>query len=162
LVVGGSFDAMMLADQDKLDAEAAKSAPPPSSGSSATAGFRNPSLHISSFPPGSGGGSGFRVDPSQLNNVSGAMGSDANSLQNSVSTLNGNGSNAGLIAAGWATTDNLAVNASNAYVAITGLTQKLQQAYEDVRANLHRSAQNYSDADDASASAANQVGNEAG
>jgi hypothetical protein len=163
LVVGGTFDAIMLADQEKLDAEAAKSAAPQSGGaSSATAGLQDPSVHVTAFPSRAGGGSGFRVDPAQLNTVSSAMGSDANTLEGGVSTLNGNGSNAGLIAAGWATTDNLAVNATNAYIAIAGLTQKLQQAYEDVRSNLHRSAQNYSDADSDSATAANHVGNETG
>jgi hypothetical protein len=163
LVVGGTFDAMMLADQEKLDAEAAKNAATQSGGtSSATAGPSDPAVHVSAFPPSAGGGSGFRVDPTQLNTVSTAMGSDANTLEDGVSTLNGSGSNAGLIAAGWTTSDNLAVNATNAYIAIAGLTQKLQAAYEDVRSNLHRSAQNYSDADSASATAANHIGDEAG
>jgi hypothetical protein len=162
LVVGGTFDAIMLADQDKLDAEAAQSAAPQgSSTSSATAGLSDPTVHVTAFPSSAGGGSGFRVDPSQLNTVSTAMGSDASTLESGVSTLNNSGSNAGLIAAGWSTSDNLAVNATNAYIAIAGLTEKLQEAYENIRSNLHRSAQNYADADDDSASAAAHVGDEA-
>lgn len=159
--MGGSFDAMMLSHQDALDQAAAKNAAPQSGTSPAAAGFRAPSLHISAFPGHAGAGGGFHVDSDQLKNVAGQMGQDANALQGGLSTLNGEGPLAQLVAAGWETSDNLGANTGAAWDAISSFMQDLQNVYDQMTGNLHKTAANYADANSASATAANYVNTEA-
>jgi hypothetical protein len=62
---------------------------------------------------------------------------------------------------GWDTADAFGSNALNAYEAITQFMQALNAAYDLVATNVGRAAQNYTDADATTQSAASTVGSEA-
>jgi uncharacterized protein YukE len=161
--MGGYGDAIILADQDKLDQEAAQNAATAQAGPShvAVSGFKKPSLSIKGFPTHATGGSGFSVDASQVKTVATKMGGDVNTLNSGLNQLDGEGPMAQLIAAGWDTSNALGANAGNAWNAISTFMQDLHNTYNQMTNTMHKTASNYAEADDASATAVTNVGNQA-
>jgi hypothetical protein len=163
-VVGGYSDYLIMAQQNALD-QAATNAAVRQDGDvhlPSVPKFRSPQVSIKGFPSAKGGGGGFHVEPTQLTSVSSAMGSDVNSLGDGLSQLNGAGPMGQLIAAGWDTSNDLGANAGFAYDAISTFMQDLQNTYHSMAGALRKTAENYTESDSASASAANGVASEAG
>jgi uncharacterized protein YukE len=157
--MGAIADVMALDDQEKLDQQAT-AANAGQSDPVKTDGFHMPKLPASAFPKGLAASGQFHVDPDQLNTVKGQMVSDLGRLQSALSQLVSNGA-FGSAVGGWATADAFGSNALNAYEAITQFMQALNAAYDLVAGNVGKAAQNYSDADATSASAASKIGSEA-
>jgi hypothetical protein len=157
--MGAIADVIALEDQEKLDQQAAQ----------ANAVPRDPvkvdGLHVAkwsgpAFPKGLKASGDFRVVPDQLNAVRSQMVKDLSRLQATLSVLTSYGS-FGSAVGGWDTADGFGSNVLNAYEAITQFMQALNGAYDLVASNVGRAAQNYSDADATTASAASRVGSEA-
>ena len=162
--MGAIADVMMMEDQDRLDQQAAQASAPtgtPHGPIVATDDFRMPPLPTSNFPKGLNAGGQFSVYPDQLTAVKGQMvGGELGELTQSLSQLLSNGA-FGAAIGGWDTADAFGSNAENAYQAITQFMQALNTAYELVASSVGKAAQNYSDADATTASAASQVSSEA-
>jgi uncharacterized protein YukE len=163
--MGAIADVMMLEDQDKLDREATQASTQkgtPDVLAAKADAFRMPSLPQSTFPKGLKAGGQFSVYPDQLTAVRGAMvgGSELGELVSTLSNLISNGA-FGSAVGGWDTAGAFGSNAENAYQAITQFMQALNNAYEMVATSVGKAAQNYSDADATTASAASRVSSEA-
>lgn len=163
--MGAIADVMMLEDQDKLDrqaqeASAQKSTPdkPVVKGDD----FRMPPLPESVFPKNLDADGQFSVYPDQLTAVKGQMvgANELGALTNTLSNLISNGAFGGAVG-GWDTAGAFGSNAENAYQAITQFMQALNKAYDMVASSVGKAAQNYSDADATTASAASRVSSEA-
>ncbi len=157
--MGAIADVIALEDQEKLDQQAAAASAPPRDPVK-TEGFHMPNLPASAFPRGLKASGQFRVDPDQLTSVKNQMVSDLGRLKSALSQLTSYGA-FGAAIGGWDTADGFGSNALNAYEAITQFMQALNSAYDQVASNVGRAAQNYSDADATTASAAGRVGSEA-
>jgi uncharacterized protein YukE len=157
--MGAIADVMALEDQEKLDQEAAAARAVPRD-PVRTNGFHKANPPESVFPKGLKATGQFRVNPDQLNSVKKQMLADLNRLQSSLAQLTNNGSNGELVC-GWETALAFGSNAYNAYQAITQFMQALNSAYDLVASNVGWAAQNYSDADATTASAASRVASEA-
>jgi hypothetical protein len=163
--MGAFGDVLMLEDQDKLDlqAEQASAQKGTPDGPVAKADdFHMPPLPESTFPKGLNAGGQFSVYPDQLTAVRSAMvgGKELGALTNALANLINYGAfGAGI--GGWDTAGAFGSNAENAYQAITQFMQALNNAYDMVATSVGRAAQNYSDADETTASAASRVGSEA-
>lgn len=163
--MGAIADVMMLEDQDKLDLQAEQASAQkgtPDGPEVKADDFRMPPLPESTFPKGLKAGGQFSVYPDQLTAIRGAMvgGGELGELTNSLANLISYGAfGAGI--GGWDTAGAFGSNAENAYQAITQFMQALNNAYEMVASSVGKAAQNYSDADATTASAASRVGSEA-
>jgi uncharacterized protein YukE len=163
--MGAIADVMMLEDQDKLDRQAAQASAQkgtPDGPVVTTDDFRMPPLPESTFPKGLNAGGQFSVYPDQLTAVRSAMvgGSELGELTNALANLINNGA-FGTAVGGWDTAGAFGSNAENAYQAITQFMQALNEAYDMEATSVGKAAQNYSDADATTASAASAVGSEA-
>ena len=125
-----------------------------------TDGLHMPKLPASAFPKGLKASGEFHVSPDQLNSVKAQMVSDLAKLTNALSQVSSYGAFGSAIG-GWDTADGLGSNALNAYEGLTQFIQALNTAYDMVAGNVGKAAQNYSDADATTASAASRVGSEA-
>jgi uncharacterized protein YukE len=157
--MGAIADVMALEDQDKLDQQAAAANARPVSPVKVDA-FHKGKLPTSVFPKGLKADGQFRVVPDQLNSVKAQMAKDLGRLQSTLSQLVSYGA-FGSAVGGWETADCFGSNALNAYEAITQFMQALNSAYDLVASNVGKAAQNYSDADATTASAASRVGTDA-
>jgi uncharacterized protein YukE len=157
--MGAIADVMALEDQEKLDRQAAAAAAPPKDPVKVD-GFHMPKMPASAFPKGLKAGGEFRVNPDQLTSVKSQMLGDLPSLINTLSQLTSYGAMGSAIG-GWETADGFGSNALNAYEALTQFIQALNSAYDMVATNVGKAALNYTDADDATQSAASKVGAEA-
>ena len=170
--MGGYFDALMLAQQDRLDQEAAQAKQDASvrahdkASIAPVPAYREHGLGLHSFPNmgGAGGGAaggGFAVYSDQVASVASSMGTtDVNTIEDGQTKLN-NGGPFGLIStAGWMTADNLASNFGIAYQAVSTYMQDLLNVYHQTVTALRKNAANYDDADSTSAADANRVGGE--
>jgi hypothetical protein len=157
--MGAIADVMMLEDQEKLDQQAAAASAAPKD-PVRTDGFLKPKLPASAFPKGMKGSGRFHVDPDQLKSIKAQMVTDLGRLQAALSGVSSYGA-FGSAVGGWETADAFGSNALNAYEAITQFMQALSSAYDLVANNVGRAAQNYTDADDTTQSAAGTVGSEA-
>jgi uncharacterized protein YukE len=158
--MGAIADVMALEDQQKLDQEAAAAASAPPKDPVKTGGFHKPNLPTSTFPKGLKAGGEFHVDPDQLHSVKSQMTGDLGRLTSALSQVVSYGAFGSAIG-GWDTADAFGSNALNAYEAITQFMQALATAYDLVAGNVGKAAQNYTDADDTTQSAASTVGSEA-
>jgi hypothetical protein len=160
-----STDAM-LGDQDRLDQQAAQASAQrdrPAGPVAAADDFHMSQMPQSVFPKGLNADGQFGVYPEQLAAVKGQMvgGTELGQLTSTLAQLiSYGGFGAGI--GGWDTADGFGSNADNAYEGITQFMQALNSAYDMVATSVGKAAQNYSDADDATASAANSIGSEAG
>jgi uncharacterized protein YukE len=155
----------MLEDQEKLDQQAAQASAPtgaPGGPVVVTDDFHMPPLPQSAFPKGLDAGGEFSVYPDQLTAVKGQMvgGSELGQLTKSLANLISNGA-FGAAIGGWDTAEAFGSNAENAYQGITQFMQALNKAYDLVASSVGKAAQNYSDADATTASAASRVSSEA-
>jgi len=157
--MGAIADVMALEQQEKLDQEAA-AASAPLKDSVKVEGLHMPKTSSSAFPKGLKAGGEFRVDPDQLTSVKAQMVSDLTGLADALSKLTSYGAFGSAIG-GWDTADGFGSNALNAYEALTQFMQALNSAYDMVATNVGKAAQNYSDADATTQSAASRVGAEA-
>jgi hypothetical protein len=157
--MGAIADVMALEQQEKLDQEAA-AAGAPLKDSVKVEGLHMPKMPASAFPKGLKAGGEFRVDPDQLTSVKAQMVSDLAGLADALSQLTSYGAFGSAIG-GWDTADGFGSNALNAYEALTQFMQALNSAYDMVATNVGKAAQNYSDADATTQSAASRVGAEA-
>jgi uncharacterized protein YukE len=87
-------------------------------------------------------------------------GGELGELTNALNNLINNGA-FGTAVGGWDTAGAFGSNAENAYQAITQFMQDLNKAYDMVATSVGKAAQNYSDADATTASAASRIGSEA-
>jgi hypothetical protein len=163
--MGAIGDVMMLEDQDKLDRQATEASAQkgtPDGPVVKADDFRMPPLPESTFPKGLNAGGQFSVYPGQLTAVRGSMvgGSELGVLTSALNNLISNGA-FGTAVGGWDTAGAFGSNAENAYQAITQFMQALNQAYDMVATAVGKAAQNYSDADATTASAASAVSSEA-
>jgi hypothetical protein len=163
--VGAIADVMMLEDQDKLDREATQASAQKSGPGGPVVlvdDFHIGAVPQSAFPKGLNADGQFSVYPDQLTAVKGQMvgGSELGQLIKSLANLISNGA-FGATIGGWDTADGFGSNAENAYQGITQFMQALNNAYDMVASAVGKAAQNYSDADDTTASAASQVSSEA-
>jgi hypothetical protein len=163
--MGAIADVMMMEDQDRLDQQAAQASgqkATPGGPVAAVADFHMGAMPQSAFPKGLDAGGEFSVSPDQLTSVKGQMvgGSELGQLIKSLSNLISNGA-FGAAIGGWDTADGFGSNAENAYQGITQFMQALNKAYDLVASSVGKAAQNYSDADATTASAASQVSSEA-
>jgi uncharacterized protein YukE len=156
--MGAIADVMALEDQDKLDRQAAAANAKPIS-PVRVEGFHKAKTPTSTFPKGLKADGQFRVVPDELNSVKAKMLKDLNRLQGALTQLTNEGAMGSAIG-GWDTADAFGSNTLNAYEAITQFMQALNSAYDMVAGNVGRAAQNYSDADATTASAASQIGTE--
>lgn len=157
--MGAIADVMALEDQEKLDQQAAAAKAVPKNPVKVD-GFVKPKTSASAFPKGLKAGGEFRVNPDQLTSVRSQMAGDLRGMIEALSYLSGEGAMGSAIG-GWDTADGLGSNALNAYEGLTQFIQALNTAYEMVAGNVGKAAQNYSDADATTASAASRVGSEA-
>jgi uncharacterized protein YukE len=162
--MGAIADVMMLEDQEKLDLEATQASAQkgtPDGPVVTTEDFRMPPLPESTFPKGLNANGEFSVYPDQLTAVKGQMvgGSELGQLMKALNNLISNGA-FGAAIGGWDTAEAFGSNAENAYQAITQFMQALNNAYDMVASSVGKAAQNYSDADATTASAASRVGSE--
>jgi uncharacterized protein YukE len=146
--MGAIADVMALEDQEKLDQQAAAAKAVP----------KDP-VKVD-FPKGLKASGEFRVNPDQLTSVRSQMAGDLRGMIEALSYLTGEGAMGSAIG-GWDTADGFGSNALNAYEGLTQFIQALNTAYEMVAGNVGKAAQNYSDADATTASAASRVGSEA-
>jgi uncharacterized protein YukE len=163
--MGAIADVMAMEDQDRLDQQAAQASAQnaaPDRPVAAVADFHMGSMPQSTFPKGLNAGGQFSVSPDQLTAVKGQMvgGSELGQLISSLSNLISNGA-FGAAIGGWDTADAFGSNAENAYQGITQFMQALNKAYDLVASGVGKAAQNYSDADATTASAASQISSEA-
>jgi uncharacterized protein YukE len=152
-------DVMALEDQEKLDQQAATASAVPHDPVRAQ-GFHKPKMPTSAFPKGLKASGEFHVAPHQLHSVKSQMVSDLGRLKSALSDVISYGAFGSAIG-GWDTADAFGSNALNAYEAITQFMQALNTAYDMVATNVGKAAQNYTDADDTTQSAASTVGSEA-
>jgi uncharacterized protein YukE len=157
--MGAIADVMALEDQEKLDQQAAAASAVPKNPVKVD-GFVKPKTSASAFPKGLKASGEFRVNPDQLTSVGQKMAGDLKGMIDALSTLTGNGAMGSAIG-GWDTADGFGSNALNAYEGLTQFIQALNSAYDMVAGNVGKAAQNYSDADATTASAASKVGAEA-
>jgi uncharacterized protein YukE len=157
--MGAIADVMALEDQEKLDQQAAAANAVPKDPVKVD-GLVMPKGSASDFPKGLKAGGEFSVNPDQLTSVKSAMGQDLKGMVDAVSNLISYGAMGSAIG-GWDTADGFGSNALNAYEALTQFMQALNTAYDTVAGNVGKAAQNYSDADATTASAASRVGSEA-
>ena len=157
--MGAIADVMALEDQEKLDQQAAAASTPPKDPVKVD-GLHMPKMPASAFPKGLKASGEFRVSPDQLTSVKSQMVSDLGGLINTLSQLTSYGAFGSAIG-GWETADGFGSNALNAYEALTQFIQALNSAYDMVATNVGKAALNYTDADDATQSAARRVGAEA-
>jgi uncharacterized protein YukE len=158
--MGGSYDARMLEQQNKLDAQqAARNAALYNPDGSAKADdYRPPRLPESSFP-GLVGGTELTVNRDGLNQVAAAMQSDLDLLQQTLQQFDGSGWGGEMID-GWPTATAFGSNAGNAYDGISTFYGELNTAYDMVIDNVQQTARNYADAESATEGAARGVGGE--
>ena len=154
--MGAIADVMALEDQEKLDQQAAAASAVPRDPVK-TDGFHMPKMPASAFPKGLKAGGEFHVAPDQLHSVKAQMVGDLGRLTSALSQVISYGAFGSAIG-GWDTADAFG---SNAYEAITQFMQALNTAYDMVATNVGKAAQNYTDADDTTQSAASTVGSEA-
>jgi uncharacterized protein YukE len=111
------------------------------------------------FP--SSAGKGFSVDSDKLRKLASSMDRDLSQLQAMLTKLKADGDPGTAGGEGWGTAGSFGGNAGQAHQGIIGLYQKLNEAYDLVISNIQKTAKYYSDADSATASAAQNVGREA-
>lgn len=159
--MGGYFDSLMMDQQNKLDqAAAAASAIPKDDGAKfpSTPAFHSPaSLHMQAFTA-KGGGEGFSVEPSQLQNVASTMGStDTSTLAAGQVVLNSGGPMGQIATGGFEAGDGLATNFGLAFQGVSTYLQQLMDVYQETVAALHKTVANYTGAESDNVAAANSV-----
>jgi hypothetical protein len=160
--MGAIGDVMALEDQEKLDqaAAAARAKEYNPDGTLKADNYHAPALAHSTFPASlTHGGGKFHVDRGQLVTVANNMKTDLASLVSALQELY-NGGAGGATLGGWETADGLGNNAGSAFYGISTFLSDLNQVYDTVIGNLHQTANNYGDADSATATAAGKVGSE--
>jgi uncharacterized protein YukE len=161
-MMGGSFDAKMLQDQQKIDQQAAaqnaQTYNPDGSGKAND--YHPPAMPQSTFPPTLTAGSDFKVNRDELTQVASQMGKDLASLNAALQTL-GNGGAGGSTVGGWETADGFGNNSGQAWWGIYSFVQELNGVYDQVIGYLHQTAANYNDAEQTTAAAASNVGADA-
>lgn len=156
--MGGAGDARILQQQaQEQAAQNAKTYNP--DGSAKANDYRPPALPASSFPELTGGNGHFEVHTDRLRQVATQMGGELDRLYSSVMDIYNNGYG-GAELTGWSTADQFAANAGSAYDGISQFHSDLNNAYQLVIGNLHKTAVNYADAESASSSAARTVGSD--
>ena len=159
--MSGVGDALELAQQEKLDQQAANNARQYNADGSAKANdFRAPKIPQSAFPASLDASGQLRVNRDQLVAVKNQMGPELARLQAAWQQLSSTGAFGGAIG-GWATSDAFGGNATNAYEGITQFLQALNAAYDMVIGVLGKTAANYDDAETTTASAASKIGADA-
>jgi hypothetical protein len=156
-------DEMALTDQEKLDQQTPTFAPESGynqDGSGKANDFHGSPLPQSAWPPGMNAGGQFSVHRDTLTAVYGQMGNDLTDLQNSLNNLNSNGAG-GATLCGWDSADGLGNNSGQAYFGISTYHQSLNDVVDQMIGYLKQTTQNYADAEDASTTAAGNVGNNA-
>jgi hypothetical protein len=160
--MGAIQDEMALADQEKLDQQAAAASGQQfnKDGSGVANDYHSPTVPQSTaFPAGLAGQAGghLRVNRDTLTSVAGQMKADLGGLASSVTGLNGGGAGGATIA-GWTTADGMGNNAGQAYYGISTFMQDLHDCYDQTIGYLHQTVTNYADAEATTAAAANNVG----
>jgi len=157
--MGGAFDAKMLQDQEKVDAQAAaaNSQQYNKDGSAKANDYHPPSLPQSSWPPNLNAGGHLVVNRDTLTKVSTAMQGELSELQGTLQTLNGGGSG-GATLGGWDTASAMGNNSGQAYYGISTFYQNLTNVYDQAITLLRQTVTNYADAEDTTTAAANNVG----
>jgi hypothetical protein len=160
-VVGGYFDYLMMeqSNQAALDQQAAASVPKDDGAKfPSTPSFHAPAaLHLQSFTA-KGGAGGFSVEPAQLSNVAGSMGSsDTSTLAAGTAVLNDGGPMAQISTSGFDAGDALAANFGAAYQGMSTYMQQLLSVYHETVAALRKTVANYTSAESDNAAAANSV-----
>src|SRR3984885_4878666 len=150
--MGAIADVMMLEDQEKLDQQAAAASAAPKD-SVRTDGFRKPKLPASAFPKGLKASGRFHVDPDQLKSIKAQMVTDLGRLEDALSSVSSYGAVGSAVGRGGAA-DAMRGEPPHAHEAITQFMQALNTAYDLVASNVGKAAQNYTDADDTTRSAA--------
>jgi hypothetical protein len=160
--MGAIQDAMALADQQKIDQQAAAANAQPFNpdGSGKVNDFHMPALPQSTFPPNLTAGSELRVNRDQLTTVAANMKTDLAQLEATLQTLYSGGSG-GATVGGWDTADGLGNNAGQAYYGISTFYQNLSAVYDQVIGYLGQTVTNYADAESTTATAAGNVGTNA-
>jgi hypothetical protein len=162
--MGAIGDVMALEDQEKLDQEAAAAAHAKEYNANGTLkadDYRPPTLAKSTFPAGIRFGGELRVNRDGLTAVAGSMNQElSGQLQPGLQDLNNGGGGGGTIG-GWDTADGMGTNAGNAWYAISSAYQSLNAVYEEFVTSLRQTASNYADAEDATTTAARNVGSDA-
>jgi hypothetical protein len=162
-MMGAIGDVMALEDQEKLDQEAAAAHAKlyNANGTLKADDYRPPPLHESAFPTDISFGGELRVNRDGLTAVAGSMGQElTQQLQPGLQALNNGGAGGGTIG-GWDTADALGTNLSNAWYAISSAYQRLNAVYDEFVTYLRQTASNYGDAEDATTTAARNVGSDA-
>ncbi len=160
--MGAIQDQMALADQQKIDQQAAAANAQQFNpdGSGKANDFHMPGLPTSTFPPNLKAGSELRVNRDSLTTVAANMQADLAQLETTLQTLNGGGSG-GATVGGWTTADALGNNAGQAWYGISTFYQNLSTVYDQVIGYLHQTVTNYADAESTTATAAGNVGSNA-
>jgi hypothetical protein len=153
-------DEMALTDQERLDQQTPTFGGQSgynADGSGKANDFNGSPLPQSAWPPGMNVGGQFSVHTDTLTAVYGQMGNDLTDLQNSVNNLNSNGAG-GATLGGWTTADGIGNNSGQAYYGISTYHQGLNDVVDQMIGYLKQTQQNYADAEDASTTAASNVG----
>lgn len=161
--MGAIDDVMALEDQEKLDQEAAANHAKlyNANGTLKADDYRPPTLPKSTFPADISFGGELRVNRGGLTAVANAMNGElTGQLQPGLQKLNNGGAGGGTIG-GWQTADALGTNLSNAWYAISSAYQRLNAVYEEFVTYLSQTAGNYADAEEATMTAARNVGSDA-
>jgi hypothetical protein len=156
--MGGAGDARIMQQQAQDQAAQNASIYNPD-GSAKANDYHQPALPTSSFPELTGGNGHFEVHTDRLRQVAAQMSGELNRLYASVMDIYNNGYG-GAELGGWSTADQFAANAGSAYDGISQFHADLNDAYQQVVGNLHKTAANYADAESASSSAARTVGSD--
>jgi hypothetical protein len=153
-------DEMALTDQERLDQQTPTFGGQSgynADGSGKGNDFHGSPLPQSAWPSSMNVGGQFSVHRDTLTAVYGQMSSDLTDLQNSVNNLNSNGAG-GATLGGWTTADGIGNNSGQAYYGISTYHQGLNDVVDQMIGYLKQTQQNYADAEDASTTAASNVG----
>lgn len=156
--MGGSFDAMMFAQQEKLDQQQATSNARlyNADGSGKANDYRPPRLPTSRFPS-LAPGKDLVVHRDRLTQVATQMKAELAELEATLQQLN-NGGAGGVMLDGWPTAEALGNNAYSAYEGISQFYQDLNAAYDLVISNIRQTASNYDDAESSTVTAVHGIG----
>jgi uncharacterized protein YukE len=161
-MMGAIADAMALADQDKLDKQAAvvrvvSEHEYNTDGSAKAKDYLFRELPPSKWPSHLSAGGRFSVHPDALTGVAKQMGADLAELQSTLNKLKGRGAG-GATLGGWATADGIGNNAGQAYYGIFTFYTVFNDVYDQVIGYLHQTVANYAIAENTATIAANNVG----
>jgi uncharacterized protein YukE len=158
--MGAIQDQMALADQERLDEQAAAAVSEREynkDGSARAKNYKFRELPPSNWPAHLATGGRLSVHPDTLTGVAKQMDADLTELRNKLDALKGRGAGGGTLG-GWPTADGMGNNAGQAYYGIFTFCNAFNDVYDQVIGSLHQTVANYADAETASVAAANNVG----